>query len=345
MFPSRRQFFQTAASAAAIGMVPEIVTAATAYPNEAADRADATPEAILALFKSLPGEYSVKIHAPAVNGKPEYLVQTANSGRMLFVGSAIKTFVLCEALRQADSPDVVKTITTQQLQLDAGVWSVDSASFNPPNLIGKVSQRTALEAMILHSDNTATDMCLKQAQPEKVRQFIASIGLKNTLVPESTRSFFGYLLGAKDYKTFSWDQLCAAADKPLINPPLNTEATLASSADDFVSYYSRALQGEFFHNQETLGVFREVLSIGDAIWLVPVPLGVSAFVKGGSIDVAGFHALCVPGGMRFDDRWVYFCLTLNWKAPGETDPATVQAFAAACSAALTRVKAALGCQG
>ena len=173
----------------------------------------------------------------------------------------------------------------------------------------------------------------------------SGIGLKNTLVPDSTRSFFGYLLGAKDHKTFSWDELCAAADKPLINPPLNTEATLASSADDFVSYYSRALQGEFFHNQQTLGVFREVLSIGDAIWLVPVPLGVSAFVKGGSIDVAGFHALCVPGGMLFDDRWVYFCLTLNWKAPGETDPATVQAFAAACSAALTRVKAALGCQG
>ena len=36
----------------------------------------------------------------------------------LFVGSAIKTFVLCEALRQADSPAVVETIASRQLALD-----------------------------------------------------------------------------------------------------------------------------------------------------------------------------------------------------------------------------------
>ena len=66
--------------------------------------------------------------------------------------------MLAEALRQADSPDVVQTITQRQLALDASVWSPDSATFNPPNLSGVVSERTALEAMILHSDNTGTDM-------------------------------------------------------------------------------------------------------------------------------------------------------------------------------------------
>ena len=70
-------------------------------------------------------------------------------------------------------------------------------------------------------------------------------------------------------------------------------------------------------------------------------LGVSAFVKGGSIDVPGYHALCVPGAMLFDDRWVYFCLTINWNAAAETDPKTVGAFAAAASRALTLVKQAL----
>ena len=58
--------------------------------------------------------------------------------------------------------------------------------------------------MIMHSDNTGTDMSIKQAEPEKVREFVASAGLKNTMIPESTRAFFGYLLGAKDYKSFSW---------------------------------------------------------------------------------------------------------------------------------------------
>ena len=81
--------------------------------------------------------------------------------------------------------------------------------------------------------------------------------------------------------------------------------------------------------------------MSDAIWLLPLPLGVSAFVKGGSIDVPGFHAVCAPGGMFFDDRWVYFCLTINWYAKAETDVETVSAFVAAGSRALTMVKEAL----
>jgi beta-lactamase class A len=316
-------------------MAPAVLPAITGA------KTDTSPQAILALFKSLPGEVAVKIHAPAVNGKPEYVVES-NSSKQLFVGSAFKSFVLCEALRQAE-PDVVKAITSQQLDLDASVWSLDSASFNPPNLIGKVSERTALEAMICHSDNTATDMCLKHVGPDKVRALVASMGLKSAMIPESTRSFFGYLLGAKDYRSFTWEQLGAAANSPIINKPMNTVASMACSADDFVSYYSRALRGEFFQSKATLNQFLEILAMGDAIWLMPLPLGVSGFVKGGSIDVPGFHALCVPGGMLFDDRWVYFCLTINWTAAAETDPATVQAFAAAASAAMARAKDALSC--
>jgi beta-lactamase class A len=299
-----------------------------------------SPEAILALFKALPGDVAIKIFAPEVNGKPQFLVES-NAAKTVFVGSAIKTFILCEALRQADSPDVVQTLKAKQLSLDANVWSVDSVTFNPPNLIGKVSQRTALEAMIMHSDNTGTDMSIKEAGPENVRALIASMGLKNTMIPDSTRSLFGYLLGAKDPKTFSWEDLGAAANSSMVNSPMNKVETMASSADDFVSYYSRALHGEFFKNKETLQEFRRILAMSDAIWLLPLPLGVSAFVKGGSIDVPGFHAVCMPGGMLFDDRWVYFCLTINWYAKAEIDVGTVNAFAAAGSRALTMVKEAL----
>ena len=58
-----------------------------------------------------------------------------------------------------------------------------------------------------------------------------------------------------------------------------------------------------------------LLSIGDVIWHLPVPPGVSAFAKGGSIDVPGFHAVCAAGGLFFDDVWVYFCFTINRDAP------------------------------
>ena len=308
----------------------------------AATKEAPTQDAIAALFKSLPGEVAFKIYAPAVNGKPEFLV-ASNSAKALFCGSAFKTYVLCEILRQADSPTVTKTIASQQVNLDADVWSLDSAVFNPPNLIGKVSLRTAMEAMISHSDNTGTDMCLKYIGPDKVRDFVSSIGLKSVVIPNSTRTFFGYLLGVKDYQSFTWDQLCAAVNSNIVNKALNTTESMACSADDFVAYYSRALQGEFFKNPQTLSQFREILSWGDAIWLMPMPLGASAFCKGGSIDVAGFHALCVPGGMLFDDRWVYFCLTINWPAAAEKDPATVQAFAAAASRAMAMVKDGLSC--
>lgn len=328
MLNSRREFLVKSAAAAG--------TMQLARPAMAVED-KASPDAILSLFKGLPGDVAVKVYAPAANGKSEFVVQS-NSAKTMFVGSAIKTFILCEALRQSDAPEVVQTLRARQLNLDASVWALDSAMFNPPNLIGKVSERTALEAMIMHSDNTATDMCLKQVGPEKVREFVASAGLKSCVIPESTRSFVGYLLGAKDYKNFTWEAIGAATNDSMVNLPMNDVETMACSADDLVSYYSRALQGGFFKNKETLNELRRIQSLGDAIWLLPLPLGVSSFCKGGSIDVPGFHALCASGGMLFDQRWVYFCLTINWDAKAERDPATIAAFSAAASGALSVAK-------
>jgi beta-lactamase class A len=318
---------------AAAGTVPLIL------PEVAGAKAELRPDQVLSVFRSLPGTVGVKIVVPPARGRPGILIQS-NSSQRMFVGSAIKTFVLCETLRQADSVTVLEKITSKQLALNESVWNADSQSFNPPNLTGKVTVRTALEAMICHSDNTATDMCIKHAGIRNVRRFIASAGLKNTLVPDSTRIFFGYILGAKDYKHFTWKDLLASNGK-FVRPPLNTVETLASSMDDFVSYYSRALQGKFFKHQETLTQFRAVLSMGDAIWLMPVPLGGSAFVKGGSVDTPGFHAVCVPGGMLIDGRWVYFSMAINWNSPLLTDPKTVSAFLAAGNRALQLVVNAL----
>jgi beta-lactamase class A len=42
--------------------------------------------------------------------------------------------------------------------------------------------------------------------------------------------------------------------------------------------------------------------------------------------------------MLFEGRWVYFCLAINWDAKAESDPATVTAFGAAASKALSLVK-------
>lgn len=318
---------------AGLASLPAIVTVAAEKGGPSADH-------ILSLFQNLPGVVALRIWAPAAQGKPEFVV-ASNASRRMFVGSAIKTFVLGEVLRQVDGPNVVQALTAAQLPLNESVWSVDSQTFNPPNLVGTVSLRTTLEAMISHSDNTATDMALKHAGPDKVRALIAALGLRATQIPDSTRSFFAYLLAAADYKSFTWAKLQAAADAPIVNPPLNDVETLASSADDLVAYYARGLPNGFFKDPATLSEFRRILTLGDAIWLVPLPFGVQAFSKGGSIDVPGFHCLCAPGGMVVNGRWVFFAFIINWSAASETDPATVAAFARAASAAASHVVQAL----
>lgn len=336
MTHSRRDFLTKAAVTVSVASIT--------LPSSAAEASTLSAEEILAPFKALPGEASVKIYAPAVAGKPEFLAATANSAKSLLVGSVIKTFILCEALRQADSPSVVKTISERELALDASVWNLPLSVLNPPNLSGKISERTALEAMIMHSDNTGTDMSLKLLGTDKVREFIASIGLRSTSIPDSTRIYTGYLLNSPKYKTFSWEDLQQAFrdDLPFVNPPLNNVETLAASADDLISYYPRALQGEFFHHKETLAEFRRILSLGEDVAAI-MPLGVSGFAKGGNVDTPGYHGGSVAGGMAFDNRWVYFCFTYNWKNPAPSDPATNALVGSLIVRALAKVKSALSC--
>ena len=281
---------------------------------------------IIALFDPLPGRKAIKIWAPPASHKTEFLA-ALNPRQRMFCGSSIKAFVLCEALRQIDSPDVVAKLSATQLPLDKTVWSPSSSVFNPPHLSGIVSERTALDAMISHSDNTATDMVLKHTGAGNVRDFLSQIGLKNSFIPDSTREFFGYIFGKTKWKTITWEDMVAmlAGSGGLAHPVINDTQTMVSSPDDFVSFYSRALQGDFFKHPETLAVFRAILRIADGIPQV-VPLGVSAFMKGGSIDASHSHALCVAGGMFFSGRWAYTTMMINWEKPGDSDPETVTAF-------------------
>nr|MBA3450250.1 hypothetical protein [Chloroflexia bacterium] len=141
--------------------------------------------------------------------------------------------------------------------------------------------------------------------------FIDGIGLRQTRIPASTRQFFGYISGLPDWQATTWADV--QADDPAATPRsiLNDTMTMASTPDELVSFYSRALPGEFFQYAESLAVFRAILGLADAI-AFSMPLGVSAFGKGGSIDFAGSHVLTFAGGMYVPDRWVYFALLLNW---------------------------------
>ena len=337
---SRREFLKRAAATGAVAVATN--------PASARDVRSISPDAIVERFAALPGDVAFKILAPSPKGRKAF-VASLGSDRMLFVASGIKSYVLCEAMRQADAqvdsqsdgPDIVDILEGRELALDSTVWAFGSPTFTPPDIQGVVSERTAMEAMITRSDNTATDMMFKATGADNVRAFIASAGLVNTLVPDSTRAFAGYLFGAPDYKNLTWEELQKVVQQPQAHPFLNTVQTLASSADDFVSYYSRALQGAFFKHAETLNEFRRILTLCDFIYLVPVPLGVSAYAKSGNADTTGFHARSFAGGMLFGGQWVYFAFIINWYAQSGADQQTVDAFYSAINASLSLVKDAL----
>jgi len=332
MRKSRREFLQTASATGTIAALPAMPAMAK--------HGQIDPGEIVSRFAQLPGDKAFKILAPSSKGKHDFVAEL-NPDRMLFVASANKTFVLCEALRQADSPDVDAILEERELVLDATVWSFGSPTFTPLDITGVVSERTTMEAMITRSDNTATDMMFKVAGADNVRSFIASARLTNTLIPDSTRALTGYLFGATDYKNLSWERLQEVVKGTVVHPFLNTVQTLASSAADLVSYYSRALQGAFFTHRETLNEFRRVLTLCDFIYLVPLPLGASAYAKSGNADAVGFHARSIAGGVYFADQWVYFAFIINWYAESGDDPETVARFFSAINESLTLVKASL----
>jgi len=233
-------------------------------------------------------------------------------------------------------------IETHEVPLNKDIYSPGSPVFNPPDLSGLVTERTAMEAMILHSDNTGTDIVLKEAGVANVRKFIASIGLKNTMIPDSTRIFAAYVLGAPNYMTITWDELTSIPPGPLAHPFLNDVQTLASSAADLVSFFSRALEGSFFAHRQTLLEFRRILSIGDINGLVRFPLGISAFGKAGYADISGSHARSIAGGLYFPKRWVYFSFVLNWDAQELDDATTVEAFYTAIRQTASLLREGLG---
>ncbi|MFQ4146899.1 serine hydrolase [Chlorogloeopsis sp. ULAP02] len=359
MSQSRRVFLLSGLSGAA---ATTAILAMRGYANEAKQSVINTAQAkqnqlaekIIAAFSQLPGKKGLKFWIPADAGFGEWSAML-NPDTVLFCASAFKGFVLAEFLRfveetlkPGDKNSIANQLNQQlsrELVLDESVFSPGAPVFNPPNLSGKVTVQTVLEAMISRSDNTATDMALKQVGADRVRQFIAEIGLQNTRIPTSTRQFFGYIIGYPEWQTITWAKLIELLQKDLYEPKpiLNDTITMAASPHDFVSFYSRALQGKFFKYPETLNKFRAILSLADAVAL-SMPLGVNGFGKGGSIDFASEHVLTFAGGMWVSKRWVYFSMMINWTDKEAGTVAQVQQpFIETANKIFTSVRDSFGC--
>ncbi len=286
-------------TAAAIAGMTAMGPAWAKYPARGLD-------AWLRSFKSFPGTTSFRIDID------RHELVSDSASRQLFVASAIKTFILCQYLRDVESGALLE----EQLKVDDSVRTDGSPVLG--KLTGETTARSVLEAMIAHSDNTATDIALLHVGPDRVRALIAEQKLAATLIPDSTRRFFSYNVGAPLGVDVGWSgvQQVLASQRALGPPrrPLNDQETLASSADDLVTYYKRALAGSLFTKRSTLSEFKRIHLSNDMF-----PEDTIGYGKGGSgnwfgdsMVVGDFHALSYAGQMVVNATPVTFCFVANW---------------------------------
>lgn len=325
---NRRNLAALAASALA---VPAIASRAVAQGQGGGARV----QAAVARFAALPSASClVMADHPTAPWQASHL-----PAARLFIGSAVKTFVLAQYLREVEAGRLSED---QQMKIDDTVRSLSSPVFL--NLTGTTPARSVLEAMIAHSDNTATDVAMAAAGVDKVRALIAEAGLGATQIPNSTRRLFSWLAGAPEGVDLGWEGVQRAVAAPPAGntrPALNDHQTMASTAEDMVRWYRQALRGTYFRKPETLLEFKRIQAMADAIVHV-VPPDTIAYAKGGSIEWAGFHCFCLPGQMIVGKVPVTFCFTINWTGPDDGVGAIFKSYVGAVADVLGEAAQAVG---
>ena len=229
-----------------------------------------------------------------------------------FVGSALKTFILARYLRDVEEGRLKED---QPMAVDDRLRTLNSPVFL--NLSGTTLAVSVLEAMITHSDNTATDIAMAAVGAERVRALIAEAGLRQTQIADSMRKMFCYLAGMEAGQDAGWPAVQALVDHPRNpRPALNDRMTMASTAEDMVSWYRRALRPDYFKKPATFLEFKRIQAMASALSQV-VPADTVAYGKGGSIDWGNFHCYCLPGAMIVGKTQVTFCFTINWTGPDD----------------------------
>lgn len=286
-------------------------------------------EAALARFRDLPGptSYSFQVGHPASLWSAEH-----KPDDQLFVGSAMKVFYNLKYLQDVERG---RLDLNTRYKVSNKVRSLSSSVLI--DMAGTMPARSLLEAMITHSDNTATDIVLGAVGPDRVRKFFSRYGYDSAKIPDSTRLMFSYLAGAPYGVDKGWKGMQRIMEDKFFGKPrspLNNRVTFKCSASDMVKFYTRALDGKYFRDAATLTEFKRIQAMADAISRI-VPAGTAAYAKGGSVEWLDFNTLCVPGQMVVGGKLpVTFCFTVNWDGPASTIPGVQTEFTLAVRDAL-----------
>ncbi len=256
----------------------------------------------------------------------------------LFVGSCIKTFILAAWLQEVEAG---RLSLDERLAVDDGARSPVSPVLG--ELTGTASARTVLEAMIAHSDNTATDIAIRRVGAARVREVIAKAGLAQTRIPESTRVMIATLLGEPPGQDMAWPAISAALDNMsgrTLRPVVNPYQTMVSTGRDLVAWYEAALRGRYFTTAASLAEFKRIQSMATAMPQL-APTDVMAYGKGGSISWNGQQALAVGGQMVAGPVRATFYFAINWAGDDDSMAPMAQRVVALSKAAMARVPVAL----
>ncbi len=293
-------------------------------------------EAALAPFRRLPGRpsYMIRVSAPGRPWEVSY-----HPFQTLFAASGVKCFILLKFLQDVEEGRLSED--TQE-KVNDGIRALGSPVLG--KLTGTVPARSALEAMITHSDNTGTDIALKCVGPDRVRAFLASAGYKTVRIPTSTRMLVSYLNGAPRGVDVGWKGMLEIEKGKLFGPPrspMNNVETMQCSAAEFITFYERALDGQYFRKPETLTEYKRIMAMATVLPLI-VPADTPAYGKGGSLDSNGYNALVAAGQMRVGGGKipVSFCFMINYT--GEPSPEVMPVLGGAAQGALAAVAEAIG---
>lgn len=318
-------------SPAAYGQVADVQD-----PNEADSGGDLDPA--VQSFLKLPGQKSFLIRV----GSQGSLGQIAHNPTLqLFTASAFKTFVLGAYLRAVENGLLDGNA---QLPVDDRVRDFGSPVLL--NLTGTTGARSVLEAMMAHSDNTATNLAMLSVDARRVRALVAQARLPRIIIPDSVRIFESYIFGAPPGTDLGWPGIVQAAEHPgPVHPLLNNVITLAGTARDFVAWYDQALNGDFFGRAETLVEFKRIHAMSDYLPRA-IPANTVAYIKSGEApDVAGFNAKSLAGQMVVAtgrrDIPVSFCFITNWQSTAPDYRTVETAFLLAVRTILAGIKAVL----
>lgn len=316
--------------------LPILLATAPVAAARAQPAADPIVAEAVRSFATLPAETAVLLLA---NGPKGSLRAAHRENAPIFVGSCLKTFILGAWLQEAEAG---RLSLDEPLAVNDELRSLVSPVLG--GLTGTATARTVLEAMIAHSDNTATDIALHRIGAPRVRALIAQMGLTETRLPDSTRIMFSTLAGAPPGTDLGWRGMRDVAEgRPVgeMRPVMNPHQTMVSTARELCSWYERALAGQVFAQAASLDEFKRISAMADAMPRVAPP-DVIAYGKGGSIDWNGTHAVAVAGQMVAGPVRATFFWGVTWPGTDDSVPTMLERLRASLQTALVRAASVLG---